>query len=400
MSEQLERDIEAVLEARIGRECVFMPSGRFAIHLAFQLLLSPGDRILMSPLEDDTVFFGALAAGLRPVMAPVSAHDGNMRIDAIDGVPITDILRRLRVYRGGPNNLRDFDDVSLLESPELLHAAGLAKSDQEMTLLVSDADLHTKAIKLSALAPAPHEARVAALRYLAAPPVIDEASEWRSAFQNRPAALWLQEPDRAFRLVPILDLSAVYLQLKTNADAENGERISAFLSQARRAMAEFRPQNVILDMRFNGGGDYTKTASFMTDLPKMIAKDGRIFVITDAATFSAGITSVGFVKQASPLQTIIVGEPIGDRLVFYGEPRRLMLPNSRIGMNYATGLHDYLHGCRWFGPCYWVNWIYPVSVATLDPDLSAPVSFAAVAAGRDPAIEAIRMSLGLPTPGP
>ena len=84
MSEQIERDIEAVLEARIGHECVFMPSGRFAIHLAYQLLLSPGDRILMSPLEDDTVFFGALAAGLRPVMAPVSTHDGNMRIDAID----------------------------------------------------------------------------------------------------------------------------------------------------------------------------------------------------------------------------------------------------------------------------------------------------------------------------
>ena len=38
----------------------------------------------MSPLEDDTVFFGALAAGLRPVMAPVSPDDGNMRIDAID----------------------------------------------------------------------------------------------------------------------------------------------------------------------------------------------------------------------------------------------------------------------------------------------------------------------------
>ena len=84
MSEDVERDIETALEARIGRECVFMPSGRFALHLAFQLLLSPGDRILMSPLEDDTVFFGALAAGLRPVMAPVSAHDGNMLVEAID----------------------------------------------------------------------------------------------------------------------------------------------------------------------------------------------------------------------------------------------------------------------------------------------------------------------------
>jgi dTDP-4-amino-4,6-dideoxygalactose transaminase len=84
VSEQIERDIEAILEARTGRECVFMPSGRFAVHLAFQLLLSPGDRILMSPLEDDAVFFGALAAGLRRVMAPVSTHDGNMCIDAID----------------------------------------------------------------------------------------------------------------------------------------------------------------------------------------------------------------------------------------------------------------------------------------------------------------------------
>ena len=85
MGEQIERDIEEILEKRIGHECVFMPSGRFAVCLAFQLLLSPGDRILMSPLEDDTVFFGAIAAGLRPVMAPVSAHDGNMCVDAIGG---------------------------------------------------------------------------------------------------------------------------------------------------------------------------------------------------------------------------------------------------------------------------------------------------------------------------
>jgi dTDP-4-amino-4,6-dideoxygalactose transaminase len=84
VSERIERDIEDVLKARTKRECVFMPSGRFAIHLAFQLLLAPGDRILMSPLEDDTVFFGALAAGLRPVMAPVSPRDGNIRLEAID----------------------------------------------------------------------------------------------------------------------------------------------------------------------------------------------------------------------------------------------------------------------------------------------------------------------------
>src|SRR5512132_4195207 len=79
----VEAEIEAILGARTGRACSFMPSGRFAIHLAFRLLLSPGDRVLMSPLEDDTVFFGALAAGLRPVMAPVSTEDGNIRVEAV-----------------------------------------------------------------------------------------------------------------------------------------------------------------------------------------------------------------------------------------------------------------------------------------------------------------------------
>src|SRR4051812_49739242 len=96
-----ERDIEAALEARTSRACVFMHSGRFAIHIAFRLLLSPGDRILMSPLEDDTVFFGALAAGLRPVMAPVSASDGNVRFEAGDDATWSNIAAGLsgQTYR-------------------------------------------------------------------------------------------------------------------------------------------------------------------------------------------------------------------------------------------------------------------------------------------------------------
>jgi dTDP-4-amino-4,6-dideoxygalactose transaminase len=83
MNGKLEREIEAVLCHRTGRECLFVPSCRLALHLVFRAWLSPGDRVLMSPLEDDTVFFGALAAGVRPVMAPVSMSDGNLDVEAI-----------------------------------------------------------------------------------------------------------------------------------------------------------------------------------------------------------------------------------------------------------------------------------------------------------------------------
>ena len=73
-----ERAVAAFLEERTGRHCLVVPSGRLALYLALRTWLAPGDRVLMSPLNDDVVLFVVLAAGLRPVMAPVSAEDGNI----------------------------------------------------------------------------------------------------------------------------------------------------------------------------------------------------------------------------------------------------------------------------------------------------------------------------------
>jgi dTDP-4-amino-4,6-dideoxygalactose transaminase len=76
--QRLEREIEALMAARLGRPCLFLPSGRLALYVALRAWLRPGDRILMSALNDDVIFFTVLAAGLRPVLAPVSPDDGNI----------------------------------------------------------------------------------------------------------------------------------------------------------------------------------------------------------------------------------------------------------------------------------------------------------------------------------
>jgi dTDP-4-amino-4,6-dideoxygalactose transaminase len=78
VSRRLERDIEAVMESRLGRPCLFLPSGRLALYLALRAWLKPANRILMSPVTDDVILFTVLAAGLRPVMAPLSPVDGNI----------------------------------------------------------------------------------------------------------------------------------------------------------------------------------------------------------------------------------------------------------------------------------------------------------------------------------
>jgi hypothetical protein len=78
-----EGEIEAILRERTGRECVYVPSGRLGIYIALVSHVEPGEGILMSPVDDDVVLFTVLAAGLRPVMAPLSTADGNIDVAAV-----------------------------------------------------------------------------------------------------------------------------------------------------------------------------------------------------------------------------------------------------------------------------------------------------------------------------
>ncbi len=78
------RAIEAFFKTRYDRDAIFLPSGRLALYLAFQEWLRPGDRLLLSPINDDVVLFTVFAAGLIPVIAPLDPRTGNLNVSAID----------------------------------------------------------------------------------------------------------------------------------------------------------------------------------------------------------------------------------------------------------------------------------------------------------------------------
>nr|WP_254405063.1 DegT/DnrJ/EryC1/StrS family aminotransferase [Streptomyces sp. AC627_RSS907] len=73
------------MRGRLGRECVYVPSCRFALYVALRHWCPPGGRVLMSPVNDDVIFFVVLAAGLRPVQAPLKPSDASIDIDAVPG---------------------------------------------------------------------------------------------------------------------------------------------------------------------------------------------------------------------------------------------------------------------------------------------------------------------------
>ncbi|MEU3184283.1 DegT/DnrJ/EryC1/StrS family aminotransferase [Streptomyces sp. NPDC006923] len=68
---------------RLGRECLYVPSCRLGLYVALRHWCPPGGRVLMSPVNDDVIFFVVLAAGLRPVQAPLDARDGSIDMAAV-----------------------------------------------------------------------------------------------------------------------------------------------------------------------------------------------------------------------------------------------------------------------------------------------------------------------------
>ena len=141
-----------------------------------------------------------------------------------------------------------------------------------------------------------------------------------------------------------------------------------------------------------GEGDYTRTHNLMSRLPQLPGEQTPIYVLTGSMTFSAGISSVAFLKASGDEQVIIAGTQMGDYERMWGETTSMGLPNSRLGMSLATGLHDYANGCYEFPNCYWLDFFYNVAVGSLSPDVYIPYTFEDYLQGKDAAVEYVSLA--------
>jgi hypothetical protein len=224
-------------------------------------------------------------------------------------------------------------------------------------------------------------------RWLSPLKMKDEPSNWSALISSEAdLPLSLRDFNNTFRRAWIDHGCTLFIQLKAIADAGR-QRISDFLGATTDEMHRRPPCNIILDMRFNSGGDYTKAARFASQLPHFARPGGRIYLLTGPQTFSAAITTTAFVKQAAGSRAIILGEPVGDRLTFYGEGNAGCLPHERLCLHYATGMHDYAHRCDDWDKCFWPNWIFSVQVKSLAPDETIKITFSDYTARRDPVFE-------------
>jgi hypothetical protein len=308
------------------------------------------------------------------------------RVERIDGRPVADVLHDLNTLQGGTEGFRTFMMHIHVMTPRILYGVGVAQSEQAVTYEFVD---HTGATIQRTLTP---EALTdgtpeGAPRVLSPEPQPGQVAGWQPlprSSDELPIAL--RDFDKRFRRFRIAGSCIMAVQFKGIADNGN-ERIAPFVDETEREMRAQPPCALILDMRFSTGGDYGNTADWAKRIPELLAPGARAYILTSPRTFSAAITTVAFVKQAMGPRATILGEPVGDRLRFWAEGGSGCLPHAKLCMSYAAGLHDYGQACRDWDKCFWLNWLNPVRVDSLEPDEAITMRFSDYLAGRDPAFE-------------
>jgi hypothetical protein len=312
------------------------------------------------------------------------------RLIAIDGVPLSRLRTLYRSLEGGTPAWRDRAAPYLLESPPQLRALGVGK--ETTTPVYGFVTMDGKEVERTfSVSPAGAD-RVGgnATRWMfpVLAPLEDRA--WKTLLQVEQAPWALQEPVNRLRTRHVAELKAVVIDMRQSMSTAEF-KLKDYFQTVERLVEETRPAHLILDLRFNGGGDLTQMRDFAEKLPKLV--EGRIFALTSPWTFSAAISTLGYLKQSAPDRVTIVGEAVGDRLVFFAEGKSTLLKHSKERFLYATERHDYRNGCAAFDDCHKPVVSRPIAVPSLDPDIKAPWTIEAYRAGRDPALEAVAKAL-------
>lgn len=307
------------------------------------------------------------------------------QVTAIDGHPVEEALTRLEALRGGTKAWRLNYAQWVLNSSEFLYGIGIAPAPDRSTWTFRTRTGETVSRTLKGAQPGYDDPNPDLWRWMSPVPVKDDKTAWAAftpAGWKEPVTL--RNPDATYRHLRLPGTCIALIQMKAN----EGDGIGDFLKATEADLGKNKPCAVIFDNRFNGGGDYTNTSGFAGRLPSLVMPGGHIYILTGVNTFSAGITTTVFVKQAAaPGQVVLLGEPVGDRLAFFSEGGRGCLPNAPFCFHYATGMHDYAHECSDWGKCFWLNWIYPARTDNLTPKKAITMSFEDYLASRDPVYE-------------
>ncbi len=323
------------------------------------------------------------------------------RVVRYDGKRPEALVKGLEPYFGGIEGYLRFRSPVFFSSPAAMHAVKLAKNPDQVSLTLEDADGTTHDVTIKT-----EERATPVMRLEKHPmPTLSEQEtksghDWRFLNPKKvSSAHYSQNPD-TFWWSEALQRGGVYIRLRGIFD-DGDKSLTDWLSGLRKDLATDPADYLVLDLRSNYGGNYMLTRDFARNISDLVIPDGRVYLLTDADTFSAAIVTLAYAVHGAGERAVIVGTQIGDDEQFWAEGGDLLeLPNSGLRISVATGYHDWENGCQDWVRCFWPNILLGVAAGPLDPDIVAQLTFADYSKGIDTplqtvlAAEGVKISMG------
>ncbi len=309
------------------------------------------------------------------------------RILAIAGQTPDALMSRLKSYYGGTDeDFRTYGLTAWFLSPAVLHAAGLSPSPDAITIRLEMANGSVEAVDLKQYPTSGEHPVARAWRQLHPQALEGETAPWATWLGKVHALPWaFGEVDEAFRYRFLPAQRVAHVQFRINTDGQS--KIQAFLKHLERKLSADRPQHIIWDQRQNSGGDLTRTADFSRELHAHLPEDGRVYVLTSHATFSAGIYTAFFPEAANDDRTRVVGTRVGDSEQFWAESAEpVVLPETGWRIYYSLQKHDLAKGCH-DETCHIKRDRWQISVGSFEPEIPVPERSTDLLEGRDAGVE-------------
>lgn len=242
------------------------------------------------------------------------------RVVKIGGASVDEAFARAQpfVHQGENEWFVKSESAGFMEYPALLYAIGLAPDATRAQYTFEDARGKRFTLDLPSLQP-------------------DARAEWLDVARNPP--LYRQRLNEPLWYTYLPESQTVYFNFKSYPSRDAFKKIAQDLFGF---IDNNTVKRLVVDMRQNGGGDFTRGRDFIIPEVKKraaINRRGHLFVVTSRRTYSAGMTNaIDFRKETN---AILVGEPTGARPNGYQENRDFRLPNSRLNVWVSTQFYKF-----------------------------------------------------------
>jgi hypothetical protein len=213
--------------------------------------------------------------------------------------------------------LRGVRSAALLSQAMVLHGLGILPSREIAHYTVRLDDGRQEVLQISSV-----------------PGAAASDSGWLQAVSKPP--LWLQKPNEGFWCTYLDEFRTGYCAFRSY------KKLKQTSAALKGLIASKHPENLVIDLRLNTGGDFTLGLKYVVKPIQEAAsvnRPGHLFVLIGAKTFSAAMSNAVHFRERT--HALLVGEPIGEKPNSYQEARDMTLPNSHWDVRYSIKFYRF-----------------------------------------------------------